>query len=71
MTKLQKIKEQFKELKSYVAMMQESIEEKNLDDLNLDARYVKDSARKMHDIIEDSIEEDDSYIDYRFRWKKD
>lgn len=71
MTKLQKIKEQFKELESFVAMMQESIEEQNLDDLNLDARYVKDSARKMHDIIEESIEEDVSYIDYRFRWKKD
>ena len=72
MTKLQIIKEQLELLESAIEMINESLTGNvNLDDLDLDAGYIKERALRLHDIIKDSLEEDEDSVSRKMRWVRD
>ena len=72
MTKLQIIKEQLELLESAIEMINESLTGNvNLDDLDLDAGYIKERALALHDLIEYSLEEDEDSVSRKMRWVRD
>lgn len=71
MSKLQEIKDQLKYLEVAIEMMNETLTDKvDLDDLYLDAGYIKERARTLYNLIDDSLEEDEEYVDRRMKLKR-